>query len=218
MDIGGFVYTVGENGSLIIDNCISAIDITAGFNAGGFVGSIAWNSKVNLTDLTNEGDIVSSKGTAGGIIGYSSESLTFDNLKNTGNVTSQSGTAGGIIGVAEYPDITISDVSNSGDITGVRTAGGIIGSASYDLTLTDASVSGDITAAEHAGGFIGEYNNPSGTLVFNNCTVSSSVITASSAGAYGGYIFCASCDYTTSTNNSGIQNFGNPISQDNPVS
>lgn len=219
LDIGGFVYTVGENGSLTIDNCISAIDITAGFNAGGFVGSIAWNSKVNLTDLTNEGDIVSSNGTAGGIIGDadSSESLTFDNLKNTGNVTSQSGTAGGIIGVAEYPDITISDVSNSGDITGVITAGGIIGRSTHDLTLTNASVSGDITAAEHAGGLIGEYNNPSGNLIFNNCTVTSSAITASTAGAYGGDIFCASCDYTTSTNNSVIQNFGNLISQDNPV-
>lgn len=189
-DIGGFVDTVGENGSLTIDNCISAIDITAGFNAGGFVGSIAWNSKVNLNDLTNEGDIVSSKGTAGGIIGYgdSSESLTFDNLKNTGNVTSQSGTAGGIIG-----------------------------SAYHDLTLTDASVSGDITATEHAGGLIGEYNNPSGKLIFNNCTVTSSAITASTAGAYGGDIFCASCDYTTSTNNSGIQEKFGYLSQDTPA-
>ena len=191
---GGFVKAAGE-GHLTIEDCISEMNVTYRegeevFGTGGFVGSMEWNSVVTLRKLENKGNV---------------------------STADQYGVAGGIIGVAEYPDITISDVSNSGDITGVITAGGIIGRSTHDLTLTNASVSGDITAAGHAGGLIGEYNDPSGTLVFNNCTVSSSVITASSAGAYGGDIFGASCESTTSTNNSGIQEEFGYLSQDTPA-
>lgn len=136
-------------------------------NVGGLVG-IATNS--TLTNCINNGIIEASGGTnIGGLIG-TSEDTVLTSCTNNGKVSASGRTyAGGLVANATGT-LSITDCSNTGNVTGV-TAGGLVGNASdaSAVTLTNcsntATISGQTVSEQVASGSasITNYNHLAGT-------------------------------------------------------
>ena len=101
-------YTEGENfyawiGGIVgygysVENCTNNVDITYK-SKGIYVGGIAGYAVGNITDCTNNGDITTNTTCVGGIVGEitSDTERNISNLTNTGNISGDS-KIGGIVG------------------------------------------------------------------------------------------------------------------------
>lgn len=94
---------VDANGTIIIDKCVNfgtvnSISTDANSSVGGIVGSLREMKKATITECANYG-----------------------------NVTSSGGCVGGIVGQAIYCDLTMKNCVNSGTVVGLTLVGGVVG-------------------------------------------------------------------------------------------
>jgi len=134
-------------------------------NVGGIVGS-AYN--INVTDLTNLGNVIGSNiiygSNFGGIFGYSRPINGLQKLYNKGTINATKGSnVGGIIGLCNLDvsdNLSISTSMVVADITGYNKVGGLIGNVtgSGNISIGDCAVTSIITAASYTAGFVGIYS------------------------------------------------------------
>ncbi|MDR2538866.1 MAG: hypothetical protein LBC43_04435 [Bifidobacteriaceae bacterium] len=115
------------------------------FRVGGILGSTSGSANIDTTlsfvDVAHDGTIEAASG-AGGIVGANSAGVRINvtNATNAGLISVSTGTAGGMIG-STNAEVTLTNVSNSADISGNAAVGGIIGSTpSGPASLNDNKV------------------------------------------------------------------------------
>ncbi len=127
----GFIDATQANGTITVDSCTNADTgaVTAGTRAGGIVGSVNAAGSSKIASMT--------------ITGCSNAAQ----IKATGTGTADTdGDAGGIVGeldgnaklTSTNAKLVITECSNSGEISGNYSVGGIIGLAATGQTATDS--------------------------------------------------------------------------------
>lgn len=160
--IGGIIGRIAKGGTQVTDchnyGKVSGTNATGSATSngiGGVAGFIGGSSI--LTNVSNEGAI-SGPRAVGGIIGGTSATITVNDANNSGAVTATESYIGGIVGYINGTDNTLTDCTNTGNITGVKCIGGIIGllNASRKATVDNATVRDcTISGSQSVGGWIG---------------------------------------------------------------
>lgn len=155
--------TEATNNGTIIGSTSQAI--------GGIAGKIEPSISTEISNIENRG-IVKHIGTSstrwvGGIVGqiYSSNyKITVTNAKNSGDISG--GATGGILGIIESTIVSITEVENSGNVTGTAYVGGIVGqkyNSTNSLMIKKAINKGTITGEGNTGGILGSTSGLSKT-------------------------------------------------------
>ena len=140
----GFVAYVSVSGSMTISNCVftgtvTSTSTTEYVSIGAFVGH-NWNSTIKLDNCV-------------------AMNTTINGSKNA---------VGGLVGIAiSGTDLTITNSSFSGSVTGGRGTGGLVGGIYYgngstnptDVTITNSYSEGTVTSTAVSGGLVGFFNN-----------------------------------------------------------
>ena len=183
-----------------------------------------WPALLNISNLTNYGEVVGGAYTAGVLSEATrgdARTFTMSNFTNFGNIFGGNYTAGivakaknftipncinhgdvqGLMytgGIVSYNANTITNAMNFGAISGTKSVGGIVGYA-YDANypIRDVYNFGDVSGSENVGGLIGEL---AGATVSNGH--SGTTITAS-ANTVGGLVGLASSGTLSSCNSTG---------------
>ena len=197
---GHAVNEISSSGTIVISDCSNSGDVTSSYYSyyvGGICGyainDFFSSGTIIISDCSNSGTISSSSSYAynayaGGICGNTiidegEGTITIRNCFNSGTISSSSTSsvayAGGICGCTDIM-ITVSDCSNSGDVTSSYYAGGICGRV-------------------YGSGFIRDFN------IISNCLNSGIIFSTSSySDAYAGGI----CGYVEMSYISNCLNFG----------
>ena len=177
---GSYVGGIAGYLANYISGCENTGNISGYNGVGGLAGKIASSSSVAFRALKNSGN-VSGKSQVGGIIGewkYNTF-FTVNNCENSGNISGE-GDVGGIVGALTYEQsnkLTVSDLKNSGNVTGTQgRVGGLIGyvTGNSESTLANSQSSGNITGLYGVGGLVGWSNN----VALKNCSNEGTTITA----------------------------------------
>ena len=159
--VGGIAGFSIENSN--IENCSNTGNITSVgefFSVGGIVGQQGTNS--TILKSSNSG-VISSYRTAGGIVGFSHDSL-IEECFNTNNISVNYYGAAGISGNSE--DSVINDCYNVGDInTDNRNAAGIMGDVRNTNKINNCYNTGNISGNSR----ISSIANQNGQTVIDNC-------------------------------------------------
>ncbi len=160
---GGGILAWCESAPVDFTNSSNSSNVTADSDAGGIAGWLGdedTDQKHIGTKCSNTGNITSSRGDVGGIVGH----LFTDNLdhqfsecSNTGNITNNGDkAAGGIIGSSKGGG-DLSSCNNTGAVKSVSgSAGGILGWNEDDaIKLYDSVNKGNINGKSHSGGIAG---------------------------------------------------------------
>lgn len=176
---GGIAGYLGDNDkdkNYYADGCTNSGAVTSDIaNAGGIVGHLDTdNREHSFAKCRNEGNISAPSGSAGGVVGYSEGGGYFGQSSNRGDITGK--TAGGIIGENEDDQLQFSASSNSGNITAVLYAGGILGytgSRSQDESFYFSGCYNYgyiVSTTSYAGGIAGVISSDSTGHIFSKCT------------------------------------------------
>ena len=115
-------------------------------NVGGICGYVYTSATLKLCG--NNGDLSTDKSYAGGLISLC-YSLNASECFNSGIITASKGYAGGLFGyVSSSSNYTLTDVYNSGKITG-NYAGGLIAFSNKKVTLNNAYNTGDVVSQQN---------------------------------------------------------------------
>jgi len=117
-------------------------------NVGGLVGNSAGIDST-ITNSYAAGSVMGSESPAGGLVGYSIQSVVSDSYA-TGSVNSYV-YAGGLIG--EAIGCTLSNSYATGTVTGVNYPGGLVGFSNG--TITSSYSTGTVTGVNYPGGLVG---------------------------------------------------------------
>jgi len=179
-----------------INDCTNTVAISykdGGRYVGGIMGYTYASATYEMKNLENTADI-SGSDYVGGIFGASDggsdtstvHALTLSNMKNTGAITASGSYVGGIAGyvlaentysTSKNTLLSVSQLSNTGSITGKQYVGGIFGYGYSDdtgSTITDCINTSVITAETYVGAIAGQLKN----IVVNSCSNAGSAITA----------------------------------------
>lgn len=159
---GGIVGISGMSRA-VIDGCINNGTVSGYRFIGGIIGYVIQN--VTITNASNTAAISGTRD-IGGIIGGTDNaktSSTFNELyvtgaTNSGAVTGTGDFIGGIVGYINSKGNVLTDCTNTGNITGVKCVGGIIGlvNGSKTATVDNATVRDcTISGSQSVGGWIG---------------------------------------------------------------
>lgn len=179
--IGGIIGRIAKGGTQVT-NChnygkVSGTNATGSATSngiGGVAGFIGGSSI--LTNVSNEGAI-SGPRAVGGIIGGTSATITVNDADNSGVVTATESYIGGIVGYVNGTGNVLTDCTNTGNITGVKCVGGIIGlvNVSKTATVDNATVRDcTISGTQSVGGWIGRIAAKS-TATYKNYTAPTGV-------------------------------------------
>ena len=125
----GFVGNLGANGLL----CNFTMDASSSFTGEDNIGAFVGNLYGSVDSLINKAD-VSGSSAVGGIAGYLYPFAIITNSSNEGNVTGSSRYVGGIAGESEdIAEAVISNVTNTGRVSGTNSIGGIAGRVSASI-------------------------------------------------------------------------------------
>ncbi len=145
-NVGGIAGSTDVTSSNIIGTgnitkCINAGSVTAnGSNVGGMIGY----SRATISNCANIASIQGKGVNVGGIAGMTYTPIS--ESYNTGDVTNgANGNTGGIVAAVRFADKVIEDCFNTGHVTGVDRAGGILGG------FWNASSSGAVKRCYNAG-------------------------------------------------------------------
>ena len=125
---------------------------------GGVIGRCLVDTLVS--QVYNSGEVVSSNGVAGGLIGAGDSIITLQESYNDGNVTSANGSAGGLIGSSKTSKLW--DCYNLGIVTAKSFVGGLIAINAFPSTsISNSYVGGTVTLTDDSldgrvGAFIGK--------------------------------------------------------------
>jgi hypothetical protein len=162
---GLFGYAEGAT----IKDIVIEGSVVGSMNIAGLVG---YANNTVIENAQNRATVSGNNSNIGGIAGYFGSSApglaSITKSANSGNVTGTDSTStvyiGGIVGLATGAGVTISEVSNTGQLTGGNSIGGIIGEQSGGAVLIQATNSGAIitnnsNATNRSGGGITGYLN-----------------------------------------------------------
>ena len=148
-----------------IDNCINKASILC---TKYHVAGICGDNMGTITRCKNYGDIVCTSNDAfmiGGIAG-DLDGGKIQYCDNYGNVSGESFGIGGIAGLVLRENYSIENCTNTGDITGNYSVGGIIGEMSSGTSasisnnmVTSCTITSTYTSSEYGGGAIGKVSN-----------------------------------------------------------
>ncbi len=178
----GGITAYAYPGAKII-GCSNTGAVTAKTNyAGGILGSSAAQSRIVITDCSNEG-VVTGAAKNGGIVG--SGSVVITKVTNSGKITSTTNYAGGVIGEALLPS-TITTATNSGEITTPQYGAGVTAmatahNATTPFTMVDCHNTANLTAGAkgYFGGVAGSIGNYS---TFIKCDNTGDIIGSDASG------------------------------------
>ena len=173
-NVGGFCGQA--SGSSYFENCHNKCTITGKYWISGIVGN-ASGAVVSLVSCDNSGNITETSEWGDGVGGLIAETrnniVNIQHCNNTGMVTGKYDNTGGIVGnVSNVKTLIMTDVSNSGTITGEahENTGGIVGEA-YNLSngfISYVSNTGKVIGKGYTGGLFGNLNIK-GDVVIDNC-------------------------------------------------
>lgn len=160
---GGIVGVSGMSRA-VIDGCINNGTVSGYRFIGGIIGYVVQNA--TITNVSNTAAISGTRD-IGGIIGGTDNtktSSTFNELyvtgaTNSGAVTGTGDFIGGIVGYITSTGNVLTDCTNTGNITGAKCVGGIIGlvNGSKTATVDNATVRDcTISGSQSVGGWIGK--------------------------------------------------------------
>ena len=171
ISVGGIVGSnmVYNKPTITIANCLNGGNIIGKENVGGIIGyadNTGGDVILNISDSVNEGNINSTTGYVGGIIGTGKGSgwkLNISGSSNRGYVAGVTNRVGGLIGYtgSNHLTITITSSINSGIISGVYEVGGLVGycrDTSTKLNISSSSNSGKVNGSGNHVGHITGYN------------------------------------------------------------
>ncbi len=206
--VGGAQYVggiVGSNAAGNILGCINEGDIVSTGIAGGIAGQVTGGT---IKDCTNESSVTFSVSgeKVGGIVGsITAGTITASDGKFTENkadidldVVVGNNNVGGIAGLVEAE---ITNVRNSGAISGYYNIGGIGGTITTNGSVENALSSGDVSGYQNVGGISGKHGHNANAAItkkisLKNCHVDGADITASAndgrAGGIAGLVFAGS--------------------------
>ena len=219
----GILCGLQKSGNLINVTTSGTISAPECSNVGGVVGKIERDNSITINSIKNTAD-VSGNEYVGGIFGhikgstYASQdyAVNLSDLSNSGNITGSGNYVGGIMGYyytsnsRAFP-LYSSDLENTGDISGKGYVGGLFGyaysngRASY---LQNSKSSASISAEYMVGGLAGKLEN----VALIRCDNEGSTVTATKymlngthkqayVGGYAGYGFVAmECTNTVDIN------------------
>lgn len=162
-------------------NCVNkGVVTTVRSSAAGIAAGAECPQGIMLFYNCRNEAAVTGQGGAGGIVGYTTNSLGVTGVRlygctNAGVITANEGNAGGIVGIANAQG-TIENCTN--EVTGKiyagpastsnqRQAGGILGSATNKMLISGCKNYADIEGAGQSGGIAGVVNSTDGTI--QNC-------------------------------------------------
>ena len=210
--IGGVVGWAMEGELTFITNDAC---VTGAYNVGGLCGS---TYDTTIACCINNGNITSTQGIAGGVIGFVdcelSESAEFIGLKNTGSISAVK-EAGGIVGsypvASDYSAVSTAVFiycANTGAISGGTDTnigvGGLIGNA-FTVMIQDCYNQGNIINGYGCGGLVGYcYKDSSFTSCYSSGNISSSFYSGGIAGYAGLSCSMKECSVFGTLSSSGI--------------
>ena len=216
----GVAAYLGAGGK--VTNCTNTAEIKGcGDYVGGIIGTgtggVTLENCFNSGAITNSGKPSGYSYCTGGIAGGVSGTSTVTRCGNTGTISSTIKRTGGVVGSAAG---TISACFNTGAVTGIYAAGGVVGSAAAkDTKISDCYNWGDVTCAAPAatfsdtsakgvGGIIGDPSSTSNTgIVLTNCYSAGSVTnndTATNGIVVGGVIGSSAANSYSGVPTSGL--------------
>ena len=188
---GGIVGYIYGNSS--VTGCVNEAAVSSESDPyNSYVGGIAgyiYGANVSITNCANSGT-VTSKGTAGGIVGYIYSQIEIIGCSNEGDVTGRD--AGGVAGYVEEgsDSVSLTNCTNRGNVvcaTNNRNAGGIVGSIGSTTTTIDSCTnSGAVSPAEgvtgvSAGGIAGYISSRATSASISN-SINTGAVTGETAG------------------------------------
>ena len=206
--VGGIVGRMVIEGT--IENCTNNAAVDSSDGKAGGITSVAYYTRqdkvMNIIDCANSGEITSTAGYVGGIVGMSSGNV--NGCTNTGSVTGNGTGIGGIVGEQQNYGI-VSGNTNEADITNNSNGfgtGGIVGWVRYSGSDTDYQMkamievtgnrnSGSVAGGTSAGGIVGHMYNVG--LVRENVNTAAAISSSNfAAGIVGSLQFADGNTYT----------------------
>ena len=190
--VGGCRFTAVEIVSIYVDGCKNSGDLT-GPKCAGAIGYIQ-HTTVSISNSENSGNI-SATGMAGGMVSQMNGTIPnvmFENCRNTGDFSGGAAYVGGIVAwLNKGWGESFINCSNSGNLTSVTHAGGIVGGINGRVTGTFTYIygcvnSGSVTGSNTVGGVIGLATK--GNTTIEKCVNSGVVYSNAVANAYFGGI------------------------------
>ena len=141
---------------------------------GGVIGRCLVDTLVS--QVYNSGEIVSSNGVAGGLIGAGDSIITLQESYNDGNITSANGSAGGLIGSSKTSKLW--DCYNLGIVTAKSYVGGLIAINAFPSTsISNSYVGGTLTlTADSLDGRVGAFIGKSASTTIGSSFVFATLI------------------------------------------
>jgi|GEM_PF-3342501 len=194
---GGLVgRSINSTNSITITNCFNTGDIYGLGYTGGIIGTTEINSAdtpapVNIKNCFNYGDIVvKSNGWAGGIVALTQSECHIMDSHNCGNISGEEGMSLG--GIAGRLDGSITNCSNSGNVSGASNSagvGGIVGRNDNCIDINNCYNTENVTGGI-AGGIIGVQSGEMATInkCYNTGSISAHGSSGDTTGSAGGII------------------------------
>lgn len=153
LDLEGITYTpIGKNGAPFKGtfdgkgHTIYNLEINTTNN---YIGLFGYTSNATIKNVgIASGEITSTKGYVGAIVGYATETLTVENCYNKANIIADGSYIGGIVGFVTG-EATIKNCYNMGTIKGEDRVSGIIGTMNHkEGTIENCYNTGTIEATK----------------------------------------------------------------------
>ena len=180
-DYVGGICGFMNNSSALIDSCYNIGYVSGYYTVVG--GICGYQSYGKITNSYNAGKVyangvnsTTNSATAGGIVGYMTNTASIANCYNTGDVEAYGYYAGGIVGYTYSSSNQVTNCYNLGSVNANQYAGGIIGYQRYG-TVTNSFNAGSISASNYFGGIYG-LKNYSSAVASNNFVLADSTINA----------------------------------------
>ena len=171
-------YTTGAlavrvSGSTTIERVTNKAEVTAGYGAGGLVGSVvsenAINPEIVFKDCMNAGNVTTTDQASGGLIGHCTNTIgfqiTISHCVNNGYISGKLN-IGGLVGLIQSNrklSITISASTNNGPVNGNYDTGGVVGRSSSNrrisMNMVNVMNKGLISGTDRIGGLCGSVSN-----------------------------------------------------------
>ena len=176
-NIGGFAGQVIASAN--ISSCTASGHVySSGSSVGGFAGNV---SAGTFNSCSASGNIAAGGNQIGGFAGQVVGAASFTSCHTAGSVTAAGNNVGGLLG--KTTAATISKCSATGNVSGSKYVGGIVGivSPANDITISISECyysTGTVSASDtYVGGIVGitYQGGDSGKLDVQNCYVSGNV-------------------------------------------
>ncbi len=168
-----FISMAGTTKPITIENLsIKDSYINGYYTSGSVIGNQKNNTTITIKNVSSSAYINSINGSAGGIVGFSMGTLTVEDSHFSGKIVANQkygNSIGGLIGYTSSNNVvTISNCYNEGDIVGIGSVGGLIGSSSAALVIKNSFNTGVISGAGNfVGGLVGSASGKSSLLLQN---------------------------------------------------